>query len=220
MLESLTPGHGTGSEADDGGPVVVNEPRPQQDPQPGSGGDPEQPPANTDPAPTEEERVAAAIALADAALAEADYADAILAYNQALPIKPGDPELRQLFETAAENYRVQQAKQERWNQALKDFDNGNYREALAYFYRLPEEEQTGDVARYMRDGWYNLGVTALKGRQCTEALEHLDEARRLDAGDAGVLEAADMAIRCRREGAAVIRSAALALQYRGLNDSP
>ena len=86
------------------------------------------------------EQLAEVLQQAEAALAEADYAAAIVSFNAALQIDPENPECTRRLKLAAESYRIQQEKQERWNQAIQDFDQGNYRAALAYFYRLPEEE--------------------------------------------------------------------------------
>ena len=169
---------------------------------------------------TTEEKLAEILQQADAALAEAEYAAAVVAFNAALALDPENADLRGRLEAAGESYRIQQAKQERWNSAVQDFDHGNYRAALAYFYRLPDDEHTESVVRYIRNGWYNLGVTALKNRECSVALDHFGEARRLDSGDPGVLEAADLAVRCRREGSSAIQPLVADLRIRGLEDSP
>ena len=173
-----------------------------------------------EPVKTVEEQLAEVLQQADAALAEAEYAAAVVAFNAALQLDPDSTEIRGRLDAAGESYRIQQVKQERWNKAVRDFDQGNYRAALAYFYRLPDNEHTDSVDRYIRNGWYNLGVTALMNRECGEALDHFGEARRLDSGDPGVLEAADLAVRCRREGSAVIQPLVADLRIRGLEDSP
>ena len=54
------------------------------------------------------------------------------------------------------------------------------------------------MSRYRFNGWYNLGVTALRTGNCDQALENLDEAGAIDPDDADLLGAIDLAGDCGR----------------------
>ena len=75
-----------------------------------------------------------------------------------------------------------------------------------------------DVARLKRykvNGWYNLGVTDLRGNRCSTALDHFDEALVIRPGDEGVVAAmalADTCLDAGSPGAAVRRLELRALE--------
>jgi tetratricopeptide (TPR) repeat protein len=167
-------------------------------------------------APTVEQQLAAALARAEEALGAANYAAAVIALDEALVLAPNDLELRARLDAAGESYRVQQEKQARWDQAVHHFDQGEYETALAFFYRMPADEQTERLEIYKLAGWYNLGVMALKNRDCRQALEHFREAREIAPRDPGLDEADALARQCAREGVAVTRTAVNGLEFRRL----
>jgi tetratricopeptide (TPR) repeat protein len=170
------------------------------------------------PPPAVTEQLAAALARAEEALASADYGAAIIAFNEALKLAPDNADLRRRLQDAADRYRVQQEHQERWNEAFTAFESGNYREALAFFYRVPDGADQAQVDRYKVNGWYNLGVLALQSRDCETARAHLGEARGIQSDDVGVNEAARLALRCGQDRSASFAATIAALELRRLED--
>lgn len=166
-----------------------------------------------------EERVAAALAEADASIAAGDLASAVIALDEALKLDPDDPELAQRFRTTADRYRVEQKEREHWAEAIASFDAGNYRAALSVFYRAPESRQGPELERYKLNGWYNLAVRALGSGDCERAQAHLREARGVDATDPDVRHASALANRCGTAGGAAAWAAAVReLNLRRLED--
>jgi tetratricopeptide (TPR) repeat protein len=152
---------------------------------------------------------------AEAAFEAENYAAAVIAYDQVLKHEPGHVEAGVKMKVAAERYREQQERQERWDNAVGAFRQGNYAEALRLFYRMPQDEYEADIERYKVNGWYNLGLSALQAKDCRRAIEHLEEARKVAPRDDGVLIALELAELCR--GRAVLEDVRQ-LRLRDLND--
>jgi tetratricopeptide (TPR) repeat protein len=152
---------------------------------------------------------------AESAFEAENYAAAVIAYDQVLKQVPDHAEASVKMKVAAERYRAQQERQERWDTAIAAFDEGNYAEALRAFYRMPKDEYEADIDRYKVNGWYNLGVAALQAKDCRRAIKNFEEARALAPHDEGVLGALELAELC--HGTAVLQDVRR-LQYRALND--
>lgn len=175
----------------------------------------EQPvPAEPDPAPAGKD-MEALMRDAESAFETENYAAAVIAYDQVLKQVPDHAEASVKMKVAAERYRAQQERQERWDNAIAAFDEGNYAEALRAFYRMPKDEYEADIDRYKVNGWYNLGVAALQAKDCRRAVGNFEEARALAPQDEGVLGALELAELC--HGTAVLQDVRR-LQYRTLND--
>jgi tetratricopeptide (TPR) repeat protein len=152
---------------------------------------------------------------AEAAFESEDYAAAVIAYDRVLKEEPGHAEAEVRMKVAADRYREQQARQERWDRAVRAFESEHFSEALRLFYRMPAHEYEADIERYKVNGWYNLGVAALKAKDCGRAVEHFEEARAIAPRDEGVVDALDLAELCRSPA---VYDDVKRLGYRALND--
>jgi tetratricopeptide (TPR) repeat protein len=133
---------------------------------------------------------------AEAAFESEDYAAAVIAYDLLLKQHPHLTEVKVKMKVAAERYREQKARQKKWDDAAEAFRQESYAEALRLFYRMPNEEYAADIDRLKVNGWYNLGVLALQTKDCSRAIEHLDEARAIAPDDTGVLGVLELAELC------------------------
>lgn len=153
---------------------------------------------------------------AETAFAAQDYAAAIVGYNAVLQVDPANAAASTRLKEAGERYREIREIQERWDQARKAFEAGDYREALRLFYRLPQSESPELVARYKVNGWYNLGVQALRSGDCKEALANFEDARAIQQGDEGLAEVLSLARTCARDTES--RQRPIPLPLRSLDD--
>jgi tetratricopeptide (TPR) repeat protein len=152
---------------------------------------------------------------ARAAVEREDFAAALVAYDEVLKQLPDHAEARVQMKVAVERYREQQELQQQWDEAATAFEQGNYTEALRWFYRMPKDAYDADIERYKVNGWYNLGVAALQAKDCSRAVEKFEEARTISPTDPGVLGGLDLAEQCR--GPEVLAKIGR-LRYRALND--
>jgi tetratricopeptide (TPR) repeat protein len=152
---------------------------------------------------------------AEAAFEAENYGQAVIAYDRVLKLVPDHVEAGVKMKVAAERYREQQERQERWDDAVAAFEEANYAEALRLFYRFPKDAYEADVDRFKVNGWYNLAVQALQSKDCDRAIEHLEEARQIAPHDDGVLTALELAEICR--GRAVFADMKR-LQFRAMSD--
>ncbi|NIM02136.1 MAG: tetratricopeptide repeat protein [Acidobacteria bacterium] len=181
-------------------------------------------PAEPAPAPVETEpveAVATLLARGNAAFDEGDYAQAIIAFNAILEQEPGHFEATSKMEAATENYRSEQEVQQQWLAATSLFRDGEFRSALQMFYRLPQdsEEDRIRIERYQENGWFNMGLQALRSGHCDMAKKHFNEAAQIDPEDADVRMALALCDTCesgtRRSG---FQRALASMKLRGLDD--
>jgi tetratricopeptide (TPR) repeat protein len=167
--------------------------------------------------PTAAERLAAIVARGDAAFQAGDHRAAILAYDEALELRPGEPGLEERLHAAGERYREQKEIDEQWAQAREAFGAGDYKTALRLFYRLPGEAG-GRMERYKLNGWFNLGVNALKAGDCHGAADHFRDAAEIGPQDPGVIEGRSLAALCRTERSPAFLRRVGGLELRALED--
>ncbi len=133
-----------------------------------------------------------------AAFEAGDYKAAVLAYDQALVVDPTNGEARSRLIEAGDRYRGQKAVEDSRAAALDSYARGDYVDALRLFYRLtpqdPEDEKR--INRYLRNGWYNLGIGALRTGDCKTAQSHFREAKQHDPTDEGVRRGLALAGKC------------------------
>ena len=120
---------------------------------------------------------------------------------------------------AGERYRERVEIDTKWDEAIAEFADGNYKAALRQFYRLPVRSEADDVERFKVNGWYNLGVGALQAGSCDIARSHFQDARSIhgDDADAAVLAGLELAKNC-DIGSKTYRRNVDALQIRALTD--
>jgi len=155
------------------------------------------------------------------AFAAGEYSTAIVAFNAVLKQQPNHFEANDRMQLATEGYRRQQETQQQWIAATSLFRDGEYRSAMQMFYRLPEnsDEDRVRLERYTENGWYNMGLLALRSGQCALARGHLEEAAQVDPEDADIAMALALCDTCeggtRRNG---FQRAVAAMSIRGLDD--
>jgi len=170
-------------------------------------------------APTED--LATLLERGNKAFAAQEYSAAIMAFDAVLKQQPSHLEANERMESATELYRQQREIQQQWIAAASLFRDREYRSAMQMFYRLPQDSQE-DRARlngYKENGWYNMGLLALRSGQCARAREHFDEAASVDPEDADIAMALALCDTCeggsRRNG---FQRAVAAMSIRGLDD--
>jgi len=142
-------------------------------------------------------QIAQFLAQGDEALARRDYQAAIMAYNEVVRLDPEEGTVRAKLLAAGEEYKKNRSELEQLEKARTLFAGGEYESSLRMIYRLPEGLLPADVwERYKVAGWYNMGVVALRGANCKDAVAHLTEAQSLAPNDADVRAARDLADRC------------------------
>lgn len=155
------------------------------------------------------------------AFAAGEYSTAIVAFDAVLKQQPNHFEANERMQVATEGYRRQQETQQQWIVATSLFRDGEYRSAMQMFYRLPEksDEDRVRLERYTENGWYNMGLLALRSGQCALARGHLEEAAQVDPEDADIAMALALCDTCergtRRNG---FQRAVAAMSIRGLGD--
>lgn len=155
------------------------------------------------------------------AFAAGEYSTAIVAFDAVLKQQPNHFEANERMQVATEGYRRQQETQQQWIVATSLFRDGEYRSAMQMFYRLPEksDEDRVRLERYTENGWYNMGLLALRSGQCALARGHLEEAAQVDPEDADIAMALALCDTCeggtRRNG---FQRAVAAMSIRGLED--
>jgi tetratricopeptide (TPR) repeat protein len=160
-------------------------------------------------------QIEALLASGEAALGAGDYAAAVVAFDKVLEIVPDHPGAAARMHIAAEGYRVQKERQEKWAQVVAAFDNQQYTDALRFLYRLPEGVEPEHAERLKTAAWYNLGVLALQGSDCQTAVSHFEEARTVAPGDRDVQAAMQLARTCDRSPAFRAAVERLAQRQRG-----
>ena len=127
------------------------------------------------------------------AMAANDYSTAIVAYNEALSLDPGNAEAQDGIREAGDLYREQRAAEEQVERGRIALEDGDYVAALRILYRVPAGVDQNQLARYKVIGWYNLGLVELKSADCDTALEHFDEALALAPEEERIRRASDLA---------------------------
>jgi tetratricopeptide (TPR) repeat protein len=126
------------------------------------------------------------LAEARTAIASRDYGAAVLAYNEILGKEPDNAEAKDGLARAGEDYKARKAEIEQLDRVKMAFAEQEFTSALHVLYRFPKTADKSVIDRYKVNGWYNLGIVALKGGGCAEARSHFDEALAIGSGDEGV----------------------------------
>lgn len=119
--------------------------------------------------------LSASLARGREAMAALDYDDAVLAYNDALRADPTNAEAQQGMALATESYKAVKAQNEQIAGIRSAFEDGEFASALRVIYRLPDTFDRATVDRWKANGWFNLGVVALRAGEVPQAIQHFDE---------------------------------------------
>jgi tetratricopeptide (TPR) repeat protein len=118
-----------------------------------------------------------------------DYVGAKNAFDQAMRAKPLPPDLKTLYDTAA-----QQAAKLDSAKAL--FAERRYQDAIASLQPLLEQDpQNQNIRRLMTDAHFNLGATALLEERTQNAIAEFDEVLKADPNDELARRSRDLALR-------------------------
>jgi len=109
------------------------------------------------------------------AIAARDYDDAVLAFHDALRADPTNAEAQQGMALATEAYKTVKAQNEQIAGIRSAFEDGEYASAMRVIYRLPDTFDRATVDRWKINGWFNLGVVALRAGEVPQAIQHFDE---------------------------------------------
>jgi tetratricopeptide (TPR) repeat protein len=134
------------------------------------------------------EQIPGLVEQASRQMEEADYASAVITWNQVLEVDPGHTGARRGIEEAGRRYREYKERSADLARAGYIFDEGEYSSALKILYRLPEDIQPEKVRLHKVNGWYNLAVISLKAGRIDQALERCGEIALLEVDDPGAAE--------------------------------
>lgn len=124
--------------------------------------------------------VPAALDSARRSMESRDYGAAVIAYNDALTIDPTNREAIAGLQRAGDLYKARKAVEEQVDRIRMAFDDGEYTSALRLIYRLPESLDRSQIDRWKANGWFNLGLVALRAGEASQAVGHFDEALAAD----------------------------------------
>ena len=128
--------------------------------------------------------VASALASARSRMASGDFGGAVVAFNEALVLDPGNAEAKAGILDAGDRYKESKAERDAQNNIKFAFRDGEFSAGLRLAYRLPPSVSKSYVDGVKVAGWYNLAIVALRAGECREALSHLDEALQVTPTDA------------------------------------
>ena len=116
-------------------------------------------------------------------LQKGEYAEAAAVFSKVLDLDPANIDAKSNLDQAASRVQEQKRLEEDLQTAKEYFLEKDYESALRKFYRLPKDKRLGEVDLFIRNAWYNWAVMSMKGGNCPEAIQRLDEALNSDAND-------------------------------------
>jgi tetratricopeptide (TPR) repeat protein len=142
----------------------------------------------------EESDLPALVEEAEELMENKKFGNAVLAWNRVLEIDPANSLALRQLETAGRGYRDEQRRLEDLRKAEMLFEEGVYNSSLKILYRLPDDIRPERVKQYKVNGWYNLGVIALKAGRIDLSLGHFNEIQAIAPEDQRGMELRDFAI--------------------------
>jgi tetratricopeptide (TPR) repeat protein len=156
----------TGSRPGNAAPAPATEPKP--------------PEGSTSPVSTlspEEMRkeIAGLFATGKAQIQKSDFDEAVATFSKILDLDPANLEAKEQLDKAAGRVQEQKKLEEDLQTGKQFFVEKDFESALRKFYRLPKDRNLGEVDLFIRNAWFNWAVVSLKGGNCVEALQRLEE---------------------------------------------
>lgn len=111
-----------------------------------------------------------------AALDAGDWGAAVIAFKAALDLDKANLEALDGIRRAGDAYKSEKAEQEQFDRVAMAFKEGEYASGLRLLYRMPDTVDRGRVERCKTDGWFNLGVVALRAGDVSAAIGHFEDA--------------------------------------------
>jgi tetratricopeptide (TPR) repeat protein len=127
------------------------------------------------------------------ALREGRTKDAVEALRRAAAADSGNVETLELLNEALAKLEAEEQIRIKMKAISESFEEHRYEDALRILYRLPEELQKGEIERYKRNAWFNIGVVDLRGMDCAGAIDKFTEALNIDSKDSDAIEARKIA---------------------------
>jgi tetratricopeptide (TPR) repeat protein len=122
-----------------------------------------------------------------------DYDGAKKAFEAAMRVKALTPEMKTLYDTAAQQVA-------KLDSAKSLFNEHQYADALANLQQLQQgDPENKNIQRLIEDAHFNLGAVALQNENLTDAVKQFDEVLKLDATDDLAKRSRELAIRYQSE---------------------
>jgi tetratricopeptide (TPR) repeat protein len=111
------------------------------------------------------------------------YQEAVRSFSKVLDLDPSNMEAKDQMDLAASRILEQKRLEEDLQTAKEFFMEKDYESALRKFYRLPKDRNLGDLDLFIRNAWYNWAVNSMRGGNCEESLQRLQEVLTADPND-------------------------------------
>ncbi len=134
---------------------------------------------------------------AERALRSGNEARAVELLELARQADPLDFDLVEKLETARTRLRERKDAEARLARGKQEFRQGNWPEALRIFYRIPGPYRPAGIDRWIADGWYNMGIQALKAGNVVEARRYFSDCLELAPDDEVARRHREVALRYR-----------------------
>ena len=113
-----------------------------------------------------------------------DYAAAVVDYNDAIKRDPANLDAQAGLTKAGEAYKAHKAEQEQLDRVQMAFAGAGVHVRAPHAVPAARDRRTRPrLDRYKANGWYNLGVVALRAGECQQARAHFGEALGMQPGD-------------------------------------
>jgi tetratricopeptide (TPR) repeat protein len=126
-------------------------------------------------------------------MAHGKYQEAVKSFSKVLDLDPANMEAKDQMDQAASKVQEQKRLEEDLQTAKEFFVEKDYESALRKFYRLPKDRNLGEVDLFIRNAWYNWAVVSMKGGNCVEALQRIQEVLTLDPNDQEAIKQQEVA---------------------------
>jgi len=136
---------------------------------------------------------------AERALRQGEEARAVELLEAARKADPLDFDLVEKLESARMRLKERRDAEARLAAAKQAFRDGDWPEALRIFYRIPGPWRPPQIDRWIADGWYNLGIQALKAGDVVEARRYFGDCLELAPDDEMARRHREVAVRYRGE---------------------
>jgi tetratricopeptide (TPR) repeat protein len=119
--------------------------------------------------------IAGLFATGKAQIQKSGFEDAVATFSRILDLDPANLEAKEQLDKAAGKVQEQKKLEEDLQTGKQYFVEKDFESALRKFYRLPKDRNLGEVDLFIRNAWFNWAVVSLKGGNCVEALQRLEE---------------------------------------------
>jgi len=122
-----------------------------------------------------------------------DYDGAKKAFEAAMRVKALTPEMKTLYDTAAQQVA-------KLDSTKSLFNEHKYADALANLQQLQQADpQNKNIQRLIEDAHFNLGAVSLQNENLTDAVKQFDEVLKLDPSDELAKRSRELAVRYQTE---------------------